>query len=233
MENTMGPNVLWLTEFLSEAMELRPGMRVLDMGCGKAVSSIYLAKEFGVQVWATDLWIAPTDNWRRIREAGVEGSVFPVHAEAHTLPYPHEFFDALISIDAYHYFGTDDLYLAQHFLPVVRPGGQVGIVVPAVAEEFEGDPQPISPSDGERTTSTGAFTVLPGGADTGCGRAASSSRSRICFPTDGGTGPTGMKRCCQPASCRVSSKQTLPRGSVSSATTPAGTSGSLASWRGV
>lgn len=54
----MGPNVLWLTEFLGQAMELQPGMRVLDMGCGRALSSIFLAKEFGVQVWAADLWIA-------------------------------------------------------------------------------------------------------------------------------------------------------------------------------
>jgi hypothetical protein len=55
LENLMGPNVLWLAESLSQVMDLRPGMRVLDMGCGKAISSIFLAKEFDVQVWATDL----------------------------------------------------------------------------------------------------------------------------------------------------------------------------------
>jgi len=37
-------------------------MRVLDLGCGKALSSIFLAKEYGTQVWATDLWISATDN---------------------------------------------------------------------------------------------------------------------------------------------------------------------------
>jgi cyclopropane fatty-acyl-phospholipid synthase-like methyltransferase len=46
----MGPNVLWLTEFVCEAMDLRAGMRVLDLGCGKALSSIFLAREFAVQV---------------------------------------------------------------------------------------------------------------------------------------------------------------------------------------
>ena len=49
-------NALWLTEWLTSAMELRPGMRVLDLGCGPAMSSIFLRREFGVQVWATDLW---------------------------------------------------------------------------------------------------------------------------------------------------------------------------------
>ena len=107
IENEMGPNVLWLTEALCQVMPLEAGMRVLDMGCGKAMSSIFLAKEFGVQVWATDLWIKPTENWARIREAGFENQVFPIYAEARSLPYASEFFDAIVSLDSYHYYGTD------------------------------------------------------------------------------------------------------------------------------
>jgi len=30
--NVMGPHALWLTEWLSERLELTPGMRVLDLG---------------------------------------------------------------------------------------------------------------------------------------------------------------------------------------------------------
>jgi len=63
MDNMMGPNALWLMESLTERLHLEPGMRVLDMGCGKALSSIFLAKEFDVQVWATDLWIGAGENW--------------------------------------------------------------------------------------------------------------------------------------------------------------------------
>ena len=48
-----GSNSLWLTEWLAEALDLRPGMRVLDLGCGRGASSIFLRREFGVQVWAT------------------------------------------------------------------------------------------------------------------------------------------------------------------------------------
>ncbi len=137
LKGWMGPNVLWLTEWLCEKMELKPGMRVLDMGCGKALSSIFLAREFGVQVWANDLWISPTENWQRIREAGLEDRVFPIHAEAHTLPYADEFFDAIVSLDSYQYYGTDDLYL-EYFLKFVHPGGQIGIVVPGLAKDFNG-----------------------------------------------------------------------------------------------
>ena len=45
-----GANSLWLTEWLTEAMDLRPGMRVLDLGCGRGASSIFLHRELGVQV---------------------------------------------------------------------------------------------------------------------------------------------------------------------------------------
>ncbi len=131
VDNEMGPNALWLTEALCEVMDLRPGMRVLDLGCGSALSSIFLAREYDVQVWATDLWIPASENAERIRVAGLESQVFPIHAEARSLPYPDRFFDAIVSLDAYHYFGTDVHYLEFHLLELVRPGGRVGIVSPA------------------------------------------------------------------------------------------------------
>jgi ubiquinone/menaquinone biosynthesis C-methylase UbiE len=148
----MGPNVLWLTEWLCEKMELKPGMRVLDMGCGKALSSIFLAKEFGVQVWANDLWISATENWQRIREAGCEDRVFPIYAEAHSLPYAEDFFDAIVCLDAYQYFGTDDLYL-NYFCKFVRPDGQIGIVVAGLARDFDGPvPEHLTKPSGNRST---------------------------------------------------------------------------------
>lgn len=136
IRHMMGPNVLWLTESLSQVMDLEPGMRVLDLGCGTAISSIFLAKEFDLQVWATDLWVPASNNWERIQEAGLKDRVFPVHAEARSLPFAAEFFDAIVSMDAYHYFGTDDLYLGNHLVRLVRPEGQIGIVVPGLAKEW-------------------------------------------------------------------------------------------------
>jgi SAM-dependent methyltransferase len=138
LENQMGPNALWLTEWLCRDMDLEPGMRVLDMGCGTAMSSVFLAREFGLQVWANDLWIQATDNWKRIRDAGVEDRVFPIHAEAHAMPYADGFFDAAVSLDSYHYYGTDDLYLKQ-FVRFVKPGGQLGIVVPGLVQDLPED----------------------------------------------------------------------------------------------
>jgi cyclopropane fatty-acyl-phospholipid synthase-like methyltransferase len=131
-----GANSLWLTEWLTSAVDLKPGMRVLDLGCGRAASSIFLAREYGVTVWATDLWFSASENFERIRDAGVEGQVFPIHADARHLPYGVEFFDAIVSIDAIPYFGTDDHYLS-YLARLVRPDGIIAIALAGFVDEIE------------------------------------------------------------------------------------------------
>jgi cyclopropane fatty-acyl-phospholipid synthase-like methyltransferase len=140
--NEMGPNSVWLTEYLADKIKFKPGMRVLDLGCGKAMSSVFLAKEFGVYVWATDLWISPTENYTNIKEQGVTNLVYPVYAEAHALPFAENFFDIIISVDAYHYFGTDDTYLL-YILKFLKQGGIIGIIVPGLQQEI-GNNIPVS-----------------------------------------------------------------------------------------
>ena len=132
-----GANSLWLTEWLAAALDLRPGMRVLDLGCGRASSSIFLRREFGVQVWATDLWFSASENIQRIRDAGVEDGVFPIHADARSLPFAAEFFDAIVSIDSFNCYGTDDLYLS-YLARFVKPDGPVGIAGAGLVREIEG-----------------------------------------------------------------------------------------------
>ena len=134
-ENWMGPNPLYLAEELCDNLDLRPGMRVLDMGCGKGCSSVFLAKEYGVTVFANDLWIPATENLRRFEAAGVSGSVYPIQAEAHALPYAEGFFDAAVSFNSYQYYGTCDLYFSRIFGKLVRQGGQFGAVINGLIDE--------------------------------------------------------------------------------------------------
>jgi cyclopropane fatty-acyl-phospholipid synthase-like methyltransferase len=134
-EGAMGSHPLWMAEWLSERLALEPGMRVLDLGCGKAKSSVFLAREFGVEVWATDLWIPATENWRRVRDARLEGRVFPLHADARALPFAAEFFDAVTAFDCYSYFGTDDLYL-NYLVQFVKPGGRLAIAGSGLMREL-------------------------------------------------------------------------------------------------
>ena len=131
-------NPLWMTEWLCEGLDLRPGMRVLDLGCGRAMSSIFLRREFGVEVWATDLWFNVSENLQRIRDAGVDDGVFPIHADARSLPFAAEFFDAVVAIDSFFYYGTDDLYL-DYLARFIKPGGRLGIAGAGLMREMDGD----------------------------------------------------------------------------------------------
>jgi cyclopropane fatty-acyl-phospholipid synthase-like methyltransferase len=132
----MGPNAIKILEELSESLELEKGVRVLDLGCGKGLTSIFLAKEYEVTVFATDLWINATENYERIKSMGLEDKIIPIHAEAHNLPFANEFFDVAISVDAYHYFGVEADYLTKHFAPLVKKGGQIAVAVPGLKQEF-------------------------------------------------------------------------------------------------
>jgi cyclopropane fatty-acyl-phospholipid synthase-like methyltransferase len=139
VELDMGCPTFWLLESLCEAMELKPGMRVLDLGCGKAGGSIFLAKEYGLQVWAVDHMVRPTENWERIHKAGVADLVFPLRGEAHELPFPRDFFDAIIAVNSLWYFATSDTYLAWYLLPLLKPDGQFGNVAPGFYTEIAED----------------------------------------------------------------------------------------------
>ena len=113
-------------------------MNVLDLGCGRAASSIFLAREYGVTVWATDLWFNPSENLQRIRDADFARNIYPIHADARTLPFAADFFDGIVSIDAFPYFGTDDHYL-NSLARFVRPGGVIAIAMAGFIDEIEGD----------------------------------------------------------------------------------------------
>jgi SAM-dependent methyltransferase len=131
----MGPHPLWLLEDLTGDLDLRPGMRVLDLGSGKGATSVFLAREFGVDVVASDWWIPADQAAAVFAEAGVADRVRAVHAEAHQLPFEEESFDAIVSIDAFEYFGTADSYLP-YLARFLRPGGQLGMATPGMTREI-------------------------------------------------------------------------------------------------
>ncbi|MFE5214887.1 MULTISPECIES: SAM-dependent methyltransferase [unclassified Streptomyces] len=130
----MGPNPLWLLEDLARDLELRPGMSVLDLGSGKGATSVFLAREYGVDVVAADWWTPAEEAAAVFAGAGVADRVRAVRAEAHTLPFEPESFDAVVSIDAFEYFGTADGYLP-YLVRFLRPGGQLGMATPALTRE--------------------------------------------------------------------------------------------------
>lgn len=130
----MGPHPLWLLEDLARSVPFESGWRVLDLGSGRGASSVFLAREFGVEVWAVDLWVSQEEAAETFLAAGVADRVHAVHADARALRFERDFFDAAVCIDAWEYFGTDD-----HFLPsllrYLRPGGWLGVATPSMVRD--------------------------------------------------------------------------------------------------
>ena len=132
----MGPNTCKLCEELMGEAEIPAGSVVLDLGSGTGISSAMLAREYGLIVFAADLWSDPSDNFRFLETLGLTNrQVTPLKADATALPFAHGFFDAVVSVDSYNYFGRDPEYLGSCLLPFVKPGGLILLAIPGMVRD--------------------------------------------------------------------------------------------------
>ena len=140
-EYLMGPNSFRLLEELLRRSPADVSFdRTLDLGCGMALTSIFIANETCAKtVYAFDLWISATDNYQRICQHQLEDKVIPVHGNAMDMPFAQTYFDAIVSVDAYHYFGCKDGIFSQKILPFLKKDGYALILVPGLKEEPQGE----------------------------------------------------------------------------------------------
>lgn len=137
----MGPNAMRVSEELASHLTIHKDMRILDLGCGMGLSTLFLAQKYGATVFAADLWISPTENYQRFQSAGIDNRAIPVSVDAtKDLPFAQGYFDILFSVDAYHYFGDTEKMLSA-LIPFVKKGGYIAIAIPGLKFEF-GDSVP-------------------------------------------------------------------------------------------
>ena len=102
------------------------------------MTSLFLAKETGAKVFATDLWISATDNNVRFNEWGISENVVPIHADANDLPFSNEYFDAVVAIDSLHYVAAQPHFIDKKVLSLIKPNGVVIIAMPGLKKEIHG-----------------------------------------------------------------------------------------------
>jgi cyclopropane fatty-acyl-phospholipid synthase-like methyltransferase len=154
-ENMMGPNAVTILEELTSDIELTPDMRIMDLSCGRGLTSMMLADKTKAQVIAVDLWITATDNFERFREKGFDKNIIPIHADVMDLPFAHEYFDAVICIDAYHYFGRNAQFMDEKLAPFVKKGGLIALAIPGLIKDIHGNiPQEMLQSWSEQDLET-------------------------------------------------------------------------------
>ena len=137
---SMGPNPLKLCEELLACADIPAGSVVLDLGSGAGLTSALMARDCGFIVYAADLWSDPSDNMRFFEELGLTNrQVVPLKADATALPFATGFFDAVVSVDSYNYFGRDPRYLGAHLLPLVKRGGELLFAIPGMVRDCHDD----------------------------------------------------------------------------------------------
>lgn len=135
----MGPNPIKLAEELLSGHRIPSGARVLDLGSGQGVTSVFLAKEYQFKVYAGDLWSDPAENRRFFDSCGLTAEeIVPVKADAENLPFEPAFFDAVISLDSYNYFGRNTAYLDAKLLPFLKTGGMMYFSFPGMKKDLHG-----------------------------------------------------------------------------------------------
>ncbi len=137
----MGPNTCKLTEELMEGANIPRGSVVLDLGSGSGISSVMLAREYGLITYAADLWSDPSENMRFFESQGLTNrEIIPVKADATQLQFAHGFFDAVVCVDSYNYYGRDPEYLGNCLLPFVKDGGMLYLAISGMVSDCHDNP---------------------------------------------------------------------------------------------
>ena len=149
LSKIMGPNPLKLCEEMLAIVEEVVGgdaipadSVVLDLGSGTGITTALLAREYGFVVYGADLWSDPGKNMLFFESLGLSNrQAIPVKVDASQgLPFAEGFFDAVVSIDSYNYFGRDPEYLDGRLLPYVKQGGLVAVCFPGMKRDCHANP---------------------------------------------------------------------------------------------
>lgn len=152
----------WLTaaelEQFASQLELRPAVRLLDIGCGSGGPAVHLARATGCSVVGVDLFQEAVANGSRIaRELGLEAQARFVQADAaRPLPFENGSFDALLCIDAVNHLRGRPQVFAE-WARVLAPGGRLLFTDPVTVTGVLGSDELAI------RTSIGYFVLVPPG----------------------------------------------------------------------
>ncbi len=119
-----GAHLLIIAELLCEAVELRPGSRVLDVATGTGNAALAAARRF-CEVTGVDRDLAPLEAARE--RAAAEGFRIDFRqGAAEELPFPDSSFDFVLSSIGV-MFVPDQEKVVGELLRVCRPGGKIGL----------------------------------------------------------------------------------------------------------
>jgi len=114
-----------------EALELPPGSRGLDAGCGLGLQALLLAEAVGPAGHVTGLDLSSDlllHAEEVVREAGLSGRISLREGDVRRLPFDDGAFDWAWSVDCVGYAPMEPQPLVKELTRVVKPGGTVAIL---------------------------------------------------------------------------------------------------------
>lgn len=138
-----------------DAFELRPGMKVADVGCGSGYFTVKIAAEIGPEgkVWAIDAWQDMLDYLdRRVQIDGLE-NVELVKVDRDDPMIPDGSADLILMVDVYHYI-KDRVAYGKVLRKDIAPGGRLIVLdyIPKSLEERPWGPPPSQHMSEEELT---------------------------------------------------------------------------------
>jgi arsenite methyltransferase len=113
-------------------MDLRPGQRILDLGCGSGWATRLLARAIYDATRGSGQVVGIDISDEMIRQARDEskdlGNVSFVVGSAANLPWEAGFFDKVLSVESFYYYPDQDLSLDELFR-VMAPQGRLFILI--------------------------------------------------------------------------------------------------------
>lgn len=114
-----------LTDQMIHRLDVSPGMRVLDVGCGVGGPAVRLARSRGVEVVGITVSHEELRRATALAEAeGFSGQVSFLYCDAMELPFPIESFDAAWALDSLCNM-PDRLTVLRKIAETLRPGGRL------------------------------------------------------------------------------------------------------------
>lgn len=104
-------------------LTIKPGSRVLDIGCGEGYQLSWLCNQFNLEGYGIDI------SSFAVSESLHYTNIKTVLADASSIPFPDQHFDFVYSLGVFEHFEDIKLYLREAFR-VLKPRGRFLITVP-------------------------------------------------------------------------------------------------------